>query len=116
MTEHIGSPGDGIGGGVIIPFCVAIFRLPVRTIAGAALAGTLFTSVAGVILYSVLPAPPGVSTHPGLGLGGTVRSGRRGRDVFGARCQRFVLQQALEGVLGLLLTSLAVQYVTSFRG
>ncbi|MBF0214793.1 MAG: sulfite exporter TauE/SafE family protein [Magnetococcales bacterium] len=107
----------GIGGGaIIVPFCVAIFRLPVHTIAGAALAGTLFTSVAGVILYSVLPAPPGVSTQPDWALGALFGLGGMGGMYLGARCQKFVSQQALKGILGLLLTSLAVQYITSFRG
>jgi len=40
----------GIGGGAIVaPFCVALFRLPVYVVAGAALAGTFATSVAGMM-------------------------------------------------------------------
>jgi uncharacterized membrane protein YfcA len=39
----------GIGGGAIIaPFCVAVFHLPVYTMAGAALLGTFLTSIVGV--------------------------------------------------------------------
>ena len=57
----------GIGGGAIIaPFCVAVFRLPVYTVAGAALLGTFLTSILGVIIYSVIPIPaPTESPQPG---------------------------------------------------
>ena len=42
----------GIGGGAILaPFWVAIFHLPVYTIAGASLIGTFLTSIAGVLFY-----------------------------------------------------------------
>ncbi len=45
----------GIGGGAIVaPFFVAFFRLPVYTIAGAALMGTFVTSVAGVAFYQAI--------------------------------------------------------------
>ena len=47
----------GIGGGAIIaPFLVAIYRLPVYTIAGATLIGTFATSAAGAGFYQ-LAAP-----------------------------------------------------------
>src|SRR4030043_2315422 len=55
----------GIGGEAIIaPFCVAVFHLPVYTIAGAALMGTLITSVAGGVFYSIIPAQAGMGTSP----------------------------------------------------
>ncbi len=55
----------GIGGGAIIaPFCVAVFHLPVYTVAGAALMGTFLTSIAGVFFYSVIPAQTGMATAP----------------------------------------------------
>jgi uncharacterized membrane protein YfcA len=54
----------GIGGGSIIaPFSVAVFHLPVYTVAGAVLMGTFFTSISGVIFYSVLPAQTGISLY-----------------------------------------------------
>lgn len=102
----------GIGGGAIIaPFCVAIFRLPVYTVAGAALAGTLMTSVAGVILYSVLPAPPGLPTQPDWALGLLFGLGGMAGMYLGARCQKFVPQKMLKLLLGGLLTLLALQYI-----
>jgi uncharacterized membrane protein YfcA len=45
----------GIGGGAIVsPFFVSICGLPVYTVAGAALMGTLVTSFVGVIFYHIL--------------------------------------------------------------
>jgi uncharacterized membrane protein YfcA len=45
----------GIGGGAIVaPFFVSICGLPVHTIAGAALMGTLATSVIGVAFYKII--------------------------------------------------------------
>jgi len=102
----------GIGGGAIIaPFCVAIFRLPVYTVAGAALAGTLVTSVVGVILYSVLPAPPGLPTRPDWALGLLFGVGGMAGMYLGARCQKFVPQRTLKLILGGLLILLALQYI-----
>lgn len=105
----------GIGGGSIIaPFCVAIFRLPVYTVAGAALAGTLVTSVAGVIVYSVLPAPAGLPTQPDWALGLLFGIGGIAGMYLGARCQKFVPQKMLKLLLGGLLVFLALQYIASF--
>jgi uncharacterized protein len=60
----------GIGGGAIIaPFCVAVFGLPVYTVAGAALMGTFLTSIAGVFFYSAIPTQAGMATNPDWLLG-----------------------------------------------
>jgi len=105
----------GIGGGAIIaPFCVALFDLPVHAIAGAAIAGTLFTSVAGVALYSLLPAPAGMATHPDWALGLLFGLGGFAGMYFGARFQKRVPQKTLKLLLGLLLMLLAGHYVFSF--
>jgi uncharacterized protein len=105
----------GIGGGAIIaPFCVAMFRLPIHTVAGAALAGTLVTSIVGVMLYSVLPSPVGLPTHPDWALGLLFGLGGIAGVYLGAGCQRFVPQKALSLLLGGLLVVLALQYITSF--
>lgn len=105
----------GIGGGAIIaPFCVALFGLPVHAIAGAAIAGTLFTSVAGVALYSLLPAPAGVATQPDWALGLLFGLGGFAGMYFGARCQKRVPQKTLKLLLGLLLMFLAGHYIFSF--
>jgi len=56
----------GIGGGAIIaPFFVSFFRLPVYTVAGAALMGTFVTSVAGVLFYQLIaPFYPNMTVSP----------------------------------------------------
>jgi uncharacterized protein len=102
----------GIGGGSIIaPLCVAFFGLPVYTVAGAALLGTFFTSIAGVFFYSVLPARAGVSTLPDwplgilFGLGGIIGM------YCGARLQKFVPQKIIKTMLGLMLVFLAAGYL-----
>lgn len=105
----------GIGGGAIIaPFCVALFGLPVHAIAGAAIAGTLFTSVAGVVLYSLLPAPAGMATQPDWALGLLFGLGGFAGMYFGARFQKHVPQRTLKLLLGLLLMLLAGHYIFSF--
>ncbi|MBF0182016.1 MAG: sulfite exporter TauE/SafE family protein [Magnetococcales bacterium] len=102
----------GIGGGAIIaPFCVTLFRLPVHAIAGATLAGTFFTSVAGVALYSLLPAPPGLPTAPDWTLGALFGLGGMGGMYLGARCQKFMPQPLLKKLLGGVLTLLALHYI-----
>lgn len=105
----------GIGGGAIIaPFCVAVFHLPVYTIAGAALMGTFITSVAGVFFYSVIPAKGGISTSPDwllgflFGIGGTIGI------YLGARAQKFVPQRYIKLILGILIVFLAFRYVTQY--
>lgn len=105
----------GIGGGAIIaPFCVALFGLPVHAIAGAAIAGTLFTSVAGVALYSLLPAPAGMVTQPDWVLGLLFGLGGFAGMYFGARCQKHVPQKTLKLLLGLLLMLLSGYYILGF--
>ncbi|MFH1572347.1 MAG: sulfite exporter TauE/SafE family protein, partial [Acidobacteriota bacterium] len=60
----------GIGGGAIIaPICVALFDLPVYTVAGAALLGTFLTSIAGVAFYSLVPLSTGGTYAPDWLLG-----------------------------------------------
>lgn len=105
----------GIGGGAIIaPFCVALFGLPVHAVAGAALAGTLVTSVAGVALYSLLPAPAGMATHPDWALGLLFGVGGFAGMYFGARCQKRVPQKTLKLLMGALLLLLAGNYTIDF--
>jgi uncharacterized membrane protein YfcA len=105
----------GIGGGAIIaPFCVAVFRLPVYTVAGAALMGTFLTSIAGVLFYTLVPVRTGLSTAPdwqlGLlfGLGGLVGM------YCGARLQKYVPQRFIKLTLAVLILSLAIRYIVGY--
>jgi uncharacterized membrane protein YfcA len=93
---------------------VAWFGLPVHAVAGAALAATFLTSVAGVVLYSLLPAPAGLATHPDWLLGLLFGAGGMFGMYFGARLQRHVPQAALRLLLGVMIALLAAQYLVPF--
>jgi uncharacterized membrane protein YfcA len=105
----------GIGGGAIIaPFCVAVFHLPVYTIAGAALMGTFITSLAGVTFYSLAPVASGVSTAPDWALGILFGAGGFIGIYLGARFQKFVPQRQIKLILGVIIVSLAFRYISQF--
>lgn len=105
----------GIGGGSIIsPFCVAIYRLPVYTVAGAALAGTLATSVIGVLCYSLLPAPTGLATHPDWPLGILFGMGGILGMYLGARLQKLVPQKTLKLLLCGVLFYSGSHYIAGY--
>jgi len=105
----------GIGGGAIIaPFCVAVFHLPVYTVAGAALLGTFITSVAGVFFYSVIPVTTGMVVSPDWLLGILFGAGGFAGMYCGARLQKFVPQKYLKLILGILITFLAGSYILQY--
>jgi len=105
----------GIGGGAIIaPFCVAVFHLPVYTVAGAALMGTFITSIAGVIFYSLLPAKEGLATSPDWLLGSLFGIGGFAGMYLGARLQKYIPQRLLKLSLGVLILFLAVKYIYQY--
>jgi hypothetical protein len=105
----------GIGGGAIIaPFCVAVFHLPVYTIAGAALMGTFITSIAGVFFYSVIPAKAGMATSPDWLLGILFVIGGTVGIYLGARCQKFVPQRYIKLILGVIILYLAARYIVQY--
>lgn len=105
----------GIGGGAIIaPFCVAVFHLPVYTVAGAALMGTFLTSIAGVTFYSIIPAKGGMATSPDWLLGLLFGAGGFIGMYLGARLQKFVPQKFIKLMLGLVILSLALRYVYQY--
>jgi len=102
----------GIGGGAIIaPFCIAIFRLPVAVVAGAALAGTFATSVIGVMVYSVLALPGGGHAAPDWLLGSLFGLGGLAGMYLGAATQKHVPQVRLKTGLGILLFGLSGMYL-----
>lgn len=105
----------GIGGGAIIaPFCVAVFHLPVYTVAGAALMGTFLTSILGVTFYSLMPAKAGISTSPDWLLGFLFGAGGFIGIYLGARFQKFVPQKFIKLMLGIIIVFLAFRYITQF--
>ncbi len=107
----------GIGGGAIIaPFCVAVFHLPVYTVAGAALMGTFLTSIAGVTFYSIIPVKGGLATSPDWLLGILFGVGGFAGMYAGARFQKFVPQRLIKLVLGLLIVLVALRYIRQYFG
>lgn len=105
----------GIGGGAIIaPFCVAVFHLPVYTVAGAALMGTFLTSIAGIVFYSVIPAKSGIATSPDWFLGFLFGTGGFVGMYLGARLQKFVPQRFIKLMLGGLIVFVALKYIIQF--
>jgi uncharacterized membrane protein YfcA len=105
----------GIGGGAIIaPFCVAVFQMPVYTVAGAALMGTFLTSIAGVFFYSVIPVQGGLATLPDWPLGILFGAGGFAGMYCGARLQKYVPQRFIKLMLGLIIVFLAGGYILQY--
>jgi uncharacterized membrane protein YfcA len=108
----------GIGGGSIIaPFFVTFFRLPVYTVAGAALMGTFVTSVAGVIFYqAIAPLYPNVSVAPDWLLGVLFGIGGTAGMYLGAYFQKYVPAKAIKWMLATIIIFTAVKYISKFFG
>lgn len=105
----------GIGGGAIIaPFCVAVFHLPVYTVAGAALMGTFLTSIAGIAFYSLVPVKNNVVTSPDWLLGSLFGIGGFVGMYMGARLQKFVPQRTIKLMLGALILYVSARYIIQF--
>lgn len=106
----------GIGGGSIVaPFFVTMCGLPVHTVAGAALMGTLVTSVAGVGFYQILALLyPGQAIAPDWSLGLLFGLGGMCGMYGGARLQKYVPARAIKTMLCLILLGTAGKYALSF--
>ncbi len=103
----------GIGGGAIIaPFFVTFFGLPVYTVAGAALMGTLITSVAGVAFFQIIaPFYPYMVIAPDWQLGLLFGLGGAAGMYCGARLQRFVPAPFIKSILAFAILFTAVRYL-----
>ena len=109
LTVGLISGTYGIGGGAIIaPFLAAIFKLPMYTIAGAALLGTLVTSVAGVGIYYAMGIGPDLALGVLFGLGGFIGM------YLGARLQKYFSGQIIRIGLGIIITFLALRYIIGY--
>jgi uncharacterized membrane protein YfcA len=107
----------GIGGGAIVaPFFVAIFKMPVYTVAGAALMGTFITSVAGVIIYQLMGVYMDVAmpVAPDWVLGALFGVGGFCGMYLGARCQKYVPVRVIKSILSACILFVAVKYVIGF--
>jgi len=108
----------GIGGAAIIsPFLVAIYELPVYTVAGATLLGTLVTSFAGVGFYQFAAAfyqGSGMAVAPNWTLGLSFGVGGMAGMYLGARVQRFVPATYLKILLASIIFGLSISYVGGY--
>ncbi len=106
----------GIGGGAIIaPFLVAVMRMPVSMVAGAAMLTTLATSAAGVTVFEALGAATGWgAVRPDWHLGLMFGIGGLAGTYTGARLQRYIPERLLKMVLAVLVSIVAVGYVVPF--
>jgi len=116
LTFVVGIVGGvyGIGGGAIIaPFLVTFYRLPVYTIAGAALLGTLITSLAGVFFYTIIApyyADSGVAVSPDWMLGILFGAGGFAGMYCGARLQKFMPERLIKVILASLILFISIRY------
>jgi uncharacterized membrane protein YfcA len=106
----------GIGGGAIIaPFFVAIYKLPVHTVAGATLMGTFVTSIVGVLFYQLIAPWYGhLRVAPDWALGALFGVGGIVGMYLGARTQRFVPARWLKVLLAGLILIVAGRYVVGW--
>ncbi len=108
----------GIGGGAIIaPFLVTVFRLPVHSIPGASLFATMVSSLAGVLIYTIIApfyAGSGVAVSPDWLLGAMFGIGGSLGIYLGARIQRLVPARLIKAILAVCLLLVVVKYVSEF--
>ena len=108
----------GIGGGAIIaPFFVAIYGLPVYTIAGATLMGTFATSLVGVGFYqSIAPfyQAHGMLVAPDWAVGIRFGVGGIAGMYLGARTQRFIPALYLKIMLATILFGVSLAYLWGY--
>ncbi len=104
----------GIGGGaIIVPFLVSVFKLPVHSVAGAALMGTCVTSSASVLFYQILASyHPESSVAPDWFLGALFGLGGLVGMYVGARLQKHLPARAIKGVLCFILLMTAIRYAS----
>lgn len=106
----------GIGGGAIIaPFLISFCRLPVHTIGGATLMGTLVTSIAGVSFYTAIaPFYPDLIVAPDWLLGLLFGLGGMLGMYCGARCQKYVSARLIKWFLASIILLTAGRYLLEF--
>ncbi len=99
----------GVGGGAVIaPFLVSVLELPAYTVAGAALFGTLLTSIAGIGAFTTM------AVHPDWQLGMLFGAGGLFGSYTGARLQKHLPEPWINAVLAALAAGLAIPYVGQF--
>jgi uncharacterized protein len=96
----------GVGGGALIaPYLMTILAMPVSAIAGAAMLGTVLTSVAGVGFFAF-----GMGVQPDWLLGLLFGAGGVFGSYCGARLQKRLPERWIRLFVGLLVLGLATAY------
>ncbi len=101
----------GIGGGSILAPILLALGLSVFDVAGAALAATFLTSVAGVITYQILQTQHGGSIAPDWVLGLSMGVAGLVGSYTGARLQPHLPETVIRRTLGILVLLIAARYL-----
>lgn len=106
----------GIGGGAIVaPFFVSILGLPVYTVAGATLLGTLVTSVSGVFIFQILAfVYPNQSIGPDWALGFLFGLGGMLGMYCGARMQKHISARSIKIMLCIIVMGTSLKYMLEY--
>lgn len=102
----------GIGGGSVLSPILVGRGMPVPTVAPAALASTLATSIVGAITYALLALTTAGSIAPHWAVGLASGLGGLGGAYLGARLQRHIPHVGLRLLLGGLAVALGAVYLT----
>jgi uncharacterized membrane protein YfcA len=107
----------GVGGGALLaPALVAIFRLPIHTIAGTTLLTTFLASGVGVGVYAGLGRLTGdsiITVSPDWMLGALFGLGGMIGMYVGARLQRLVPARYIKVILTILILTVALRYLAT---
>ncbi len=104
----------GIGGGAVLaPFCIAVLRLPVHSVAGASLFGTLMSSIVGVVVYHAGFFSGGLETRADYLLGTLFGIGGVVGGYLGAKTQKYIPERPIKVGLLLILLFTSFKYLLS---
>ncbi len=102
----------GIGGGSILAPILLALGLSVYEVAGAALAATFITSVAGVLTYQFLQLQHGGTIAPDWMLGLAMGAAGLAGSYTGAQLQPRLPEVLIRRLLGILVLLIAARYLT----
>jgi uncharacterized protein len=106
----------GIGGGSILAPILLALGFTVYEVAGAALAATFLTSVAGVVTYQLLQMRQGGAIAPDWTLGLSMGVGGLAGGYLGARLQPRLPETVIRRGLGIVVVLVAVRYLLEGLG
>lgn len=101
----------GIGGGSILAPILLALGFSVVEVAGAALAATFVTSLAGVVTYQLIQLRHGGTIAPDWVLGLAMGASGLAGSYLGAHVQPRVPDRLIRRVLGVLVVAIAVRYL-----